>query len=243
MTKEVLLIHGWDPRFYNRNLGENVPDEIAWSYRSELINLLSRDYKLRYFNLPGFCGVPEPEKKQYNIGDFTDRLAESIKSNAQKPQLIIGYSFGGVVALDYKNRYDDSIPAVLISPAIVRKETLRSKMAHVIKNGVSDGVSDVLKRHYQYIFSRYYRSGTSFLRNSYDLIVRQNTLSLLEKIDPMQLLLVYGDSDVSTPWTMVERKVKDFGINYHLIPGGTHNIGKTHPEEIVKLINNFLKSR
>jgi len=243
MSKETLLIHGWDPQFYNSNIGENTTDGIAWSHRLELIRLLSKKYVLNYFNLPGFCGVSEPEKERFNVEDFTDYFANWIKKSKKNPEVIIGYSFGGVVALDYKVRYDNSIPTILISPAIHRGESSRSKFAHLAKNVIPEGISEPLKKYYQYLFSRYYRNGTPFLRESYDLIVRRDIISELNEVDPKSLLLIYGLEDNATPWKQVEDKAIKLGLQYGLIENGGHNIGQTHPGEIVEFIDKLLKTK
>ncbi len=243
MSKETLLIHGWDPQFYNNNVGENATDDIAWRHRPDLIRLLSKKYSLNYFNLPGFCGVPEPDKEEFNVEDFTDSFADWIEKSKEKPKVIIGYSFGGVVALDYKARYDNSIPTILISPALYRGESAKSRFAHLAKNVIPEGISEPLKKYYQYLFSRYYRNGTPFLRESYDLIVRRDMTPELKKIDPRSLLLIYGSEDSVTPWKQVENDAATLGLQYGVIEKGGHNIGQTHPEEIAALIDKFLRTK
>lgn len=240
MSKEAILIHGWDPNYYNKNVAANSSENIAWSHRPDLIRLLSEHYDLEYFNLPGFAGVPEPKERYYDVEDFTDRLASWIGSNEKDPKVIIGYSFGGAVALDYKSRYKTNTPVVLISPAIVRQESAKSTIGNTAKQIVPPSLISPLKDVYQKIFSRYYRLGTPFLRSSYDHIVRRDLSSLLDEVDPGGALLIYGNKDTSTPWHLVEQKVKAAGLDYEIIEGGGHNIGQTHPDNIVAAINQFL---
>ena len=238
--KEALLVHGWDPRFYNTKLSSDVESGIAWKDRSGLIKLLNQKYDVRYFNLPGFCGAPEPTKNKFDVEDFTDYLANWIKLK-NKPDIIIGYSFGGVVALDYRFRYDSSIPTVLISPALIRSESLGSRIAHLAKNKMPLGALGEFKKYYQYFLSRYYREGTLFLRESYDQIVRRDMSFLLGKVKVDGLLLIYGTNDDTTPWRLVKEKALQLGIEHCLIEAGEHNIGQTHPRKIFEAINDFLK--
>ncbi|MCX7928453.1 MAG: alpha/beta hydrolase [Patescibacteria group bacterium] len=243
MTKEIILIHGWDYRFYNNNINKNASKDIAWSKRKILIELLGKRYRLNYFNLPGFCNVPEPSRERFDVEDFGDYLANWIKRKRHKPYAILGYSFGSVVALDYKARHNNHIPTVLISPAIRRKETFKSEIAHLAKGLIPEFISGALKNSYQYLFSKYYRNGTPFLRKSYDLIVRKDETCKLRSVDPKSLLLIYGLEDNATLWQDVENVVVKIGINYGLIKNGKHNIGETNPLEIVKLIDKFLESK
>ncbi|PIR42378.1 hypothetical protein CO058_01155 [candidate division WWE3 bacterium CG_4_9_14_0_2_um_filter_35_11] len=74
MTDEAVLIHGWDPNYYNSNLGKEVPKGEAWSHRQELIDLLGQNFELSYFNLLGFVNIEEPERS-FNVEDFTDNFA------------------------------------------------------------------------------------------------------------------------------------------------------------------------
>ncbi|CAN5296603.1 hypothetical protein BH10PAT1_BH10PAT1_2610 [soil metagenome] len=242
MSKEAILIHGWDPNYYNSKIkNQEINKGIAWSHRPELIRLLNQQYDLQYFNLPGFAGTPEPRTSYYDVENFSEKLAKYISKNRSKPKVIIGYSFGGVITLDYKIRYKVDTPIVLISPAIVRQESAKSSIASIAKKVIPTSLVTGLKDKYQTAFSKYYREGTPFLKKSYDRIVREDLSGLLEKVDPDATLLVYGTKDTSTPWTLVENIAKKYNIDYVLIKDGEHNIGQTHPKDIADAINRFLK--
>ncbi|KKT42490.1 MAG: hypothetical protein UW88_C0006G0008 [Candidatus Collierbacteria bacterium GW2011_GWD2_45_10] len=235
------MIHGWGTRSYNSNLDcEKVVEGTAWSQRQELVNLLEKRYPVRFFNLPGFCCVKEPKKESFDLEDFSDYLGNWVKEQNVKPEAIVGYSFGGAVALDYKVRHKSNIPVILISPALKRKETVKSQMGKIGKHIVPERYFDSLKSLYQSIFSRYYREGTPFLRASYDKIARRDIRPLLELVDPKDILLVYGDSDTSTPADYISEIVEKNGLNCLIIKGGDHNIGETHPDEVSSAIINFL---
>ncbi len=243
MNKEIVMVHGWGTGSYNSNLNcEEVGDDVAWGNRKELTSLLQEKYTLRFFNLPGFCCVEEPKNDYFDIEDFSDYFAKWLKDQKVKPSAIVGYSFGGTVALDYKVRYKSQIPIVLIAPALKRKETVKSQMGAMGKSLVPQKYFDKLKFLYQLIFSRYYREGTPFLRASYDKIARRDIRPLLEEVDPKDILLVYGDSDTSTPAEYISEVVDKNDLNCIIIAGGEHNIGSTHPEQVTSAIIDFLSS-
>ena len=241
MNKEIVVVHGWGTGSYNSNLNcEEADRGVAWIHRQELINSLEIKYAVRFFNLPGFCCVEEPIKESFDLEDFSDYLEEWLNRQDVKPEAIVGYSFGGAVALDYKVRYKSNIPVILISPALKRKETIKSKIGKMGKRIVPERYLDSLKSLYQSIFSNYYREGTPFLRASYDKIARRDIRPLLDLVDPKDILLVYGDSDTSTPADYISEIVEKNGLNCLIIKGGDHNIGKTHAEEVSSAIIDFL---
>lgn len=243
MSKEAVLIHGWDPNKYNSKVGENPPLDVAWNHRPVFIDQLGQYFDVEYYNLPGFAGQPEPNAPSYNVEDFTDGFATWVESKEKDPEVIIGYSFGGAVALDYKARYNPKTPVVLVAPALKRGETSRSRFAHTAKQLVPDALVAPLKDLYQRLASEYYREGTPFLRATYDQIARRDMTELLQKVDHNDLLLIYGTDDDATPWHHVEDTVRNTGLAHHLVQGGEHNIGQTHPTEIVHAIVNFLQKR
>jgi len=243
MSKEIVMIHGWGTQSYNSNLDcEMVKEDVAWSQRQELVNLLEKKYSIRFFNLPGFCCVKEPENQAFDLEDFSDYLNMWIEDQNIKPEAIVGYSFGGAVALDYKVRYKSNIPVILISPALKRRETIKSQIGKMGKHIVPQKYFDSLKSLYQSIFSKYYREGTPFLRESYDKIARRDIRPQLEMVDPKDILLIYGDSDTSTPADYISELAEKNNLNCLIIKGGDHNIGGTHSEEIETAIIDFLSN-
>lgn len=241
MNKEIVMVHGWGTGSYNSNLDcEKASEDVAWSHRRELIDLLQEKYSVDFFNLPGFCCVEEPQKEAFDLEDFSDNFAKWLKDKKTNPAAIVGYSFGGAVALDFKVRYKSDIPVILISPALKRKETMKSQIGRLGKNIVPQRYLDSLKSLYQSIFSKYYREGTPFLRASYDKIARRDIRPLLDSVDPKGILLVYGDSDTSTPADYISEITEKNNLNCLIIKGGDHNIGSTHPEEVSMVIIDFL---
>ncbi len=235
------MVHGWGTGSYNSNLNcENVGEDVAWSNRREFVDLLEEKFTLRFFNLPGFCCVEESKTESFDVEDFSDYFAKWLKDQKVKPSAIVGYSFGGVIALDFKVRYKSDIPVVLIAPALKRKVTVKSQMGALGKTFVPQKYFDTLKSLYQSLFSRYYREGTPFLRASYDKIARRDIRPLLDEVDPQDILLVYGDSDTSTPAEYISEVVKKNDLNCITIAGGDHNIGGTHPELVSSAIIDFL---
>ncbi len=242
MKADAVLIHGWDPNYYNAKVGENAPTEVAWSHRPELVRLLSERFEVSFYNLPGFAGTPEPQIASYDVENFAQEYAEWQKNSQVHAKLLIGYSFGGAVALAYKALTGDKIPTVLISPAIFRGSSTKSNIGHLAKSLVPEVWSEHFRSLYQTLTSRYYREGTPFLRNSYNRIVRRDLRQMLYKVDPGGLMLIYGSRDADTPWVLVKDDVDKLNLSHHVIAGGGHNIGQTNAGDIAQFITTFLET-
>lgn len=239
MSNEAILIHGWNPDLYNSNLQINNGEGVAWEEQPVFTRLLQMNFDLAYYNHPGFCGVPEPAEKYYDLDAFTEKFSDWKNKHHPYAKLLIGHSFGGAVALNYKALSGDSISTVLTSPAIYRGETARSGIARNTKRIIPDPVEAYFKHLYQFIMSPYYRKGTPFLRMSYDSIVREDLRPLLKSIDVGGIFLIYGVNDNETPWEEVEETVVRTEIPYHIVVDGAHRLWVSHPQEIVDQIIEF----
>lgn len=236
--QELVLVHGWDPKIYTHLL-EKTSESVAWNRRKDLIAHLNKRFKLSYFNLPGFAGKGAPSKDKFDLDDYADNFYDYIKTNKKEEALFLGYSFGGAVVLHAKSKFDLSNKIILISPAIKRWESKKSSLGRIGRQWVPAFLHQSVKHWYQFIFSKYYRLGTAFLRRSYDLIVRVDLRLELTKMKASEVLLIYGDHDSSTPYGLVKKVVLRTKMKYGLIKGG-HNIGETAPEEIIKVIDNWI---
>lgn len=240
MQKTLVLIHGWGTSSYNSQLPTKPPKDAAWNSKKELTSLFENYYNLHFYNLPGFCGTPEPKKHSYDVEDFAADLNSWLQSNKIAPDAILGYSFGGAVALCHKVNFNSKTKIILVSPALKRKETLKSFLAKYLKTITPQIFSKSFKHVYQSVFSKYYNLGTPFLKASYDKIARRDLRPLLTQVKPEEVLLIFGDSDTSTPSTYLKNYTnKD---NIKIIKNGDHEIGVTHPREITNQINTFLNT-
>lgn len=238
---DIILIHGWDASKYTK-LCRELKDDIAWGKRREFIRLLSEHFNVQYFNLPGFCGQPEPLVDHWDIEDFSKALHDWIKVRSLHPRAVIGYSFGGAVALIWKESFRVDTPIVLISPALFRASSRWTKIggqgAYLLSG--TNVIRRILKHCYLYVVNRYYRNGTDFLRKTYDRIVRRDLRKHLETIPANEVLLVFGNNDTATPWAFVGAHAERDHITSCVINSGGHAIGQTHPAEVTKAIEGFL---
>ena len=113
--KKILLLHGWNYRNYS-----NLTDQKdAWNNRKDFVSLLSKYFEVYKINFPGFCGEKEP-KNAWDLEDYAKYVNDYLNKNKINPDYILGYSFGGAVAIMYNRLYDNDQKLILVSPAISR---------------------------------------------------------------------------------------------------------------------------
>ncbi len=233
MKKKILLLHGWNYRNYTNMTSE----KDAWHNREELVKRLSQKYEIYKINFPGFCGEPEPNRT-WDLSDFANYVREYLEKNNLKPDYILGYSFGGAVAIEYNLIFDNNQKLILISPAIIRNNDKSRKFIKTPKiiEPLRNKIRDIYLIHI--IKNNYMVHGTKFLRDTYQKIVRIELLEQISQINPDKILIVYGSED-----TMVNPNyvINNIPIEYKkcikVIQGGGHDIANTNSKEIVDIID------
>uniref|UniRef100_A0A450YV85 Pimeloyl-[acyl-carrier protein] methyl ester esterase n=1 Tax=Candidatus Kentrum sp. SD TaxID=2126332 RepID=A0A450YV85_9GAMM len=93
-TTPLTALHGWG---FNR---------AVWD---ELGNQLKTDYRFDAIDLPGFGQSPMPAG-EYTLAALADSVVESLPS----PSVLMGWSLGGMVALEAARRYPERIDALVM---------------------------------------------------------------------------------------------------------------------------------
>ena len=188
--KKILLLHGWNYRNYS-----NLTDQKdAWNNRKDFVSLLSKYFEVYKINFPGFCGEKEP-KNAWDLEDYAKYVNDYLNKNKINPDYILGYSFGGAVAIMYNRLYDNDQKLILVSPAISRNYTNSKKFIKTpsILNPIRNFIRDFYLIHF--VKNNYMLYGTKFLRLSYQNIVRRDLIKDVNNINPSNLLIIYGEKD------------------------------------------------
>ena len=235
MKKKILLLHGWNNKYYSKY---NISD--SWLYRKIFIDKLSKKYDLVKINFPGFCGELEP-KKAWRLDDYAKYVKNYIDNSNIKFDYILGYSFGGAVAVKYAKLFDNKQKLILISPAIVRNTYHSKKMIKTphIFNKLRNIIRDIyLKR---IIKNPYMIDGTKFLNASYQNIVREEVLNDLNELNSNNLLIIYGTNDnMVNPNYVYDQVNQSIKKRIHFINDGTHDIANTNPDDIIAILDTYL---
>lgn len=230
--KSILLLHGWNYRNYTNQTKETD----AWHNRKKLVNELEKKYKVYKINFPGFCGEKEP-KKAWTLEEYANYVKEYLDKNNLKVDYILGYSFGGAVAVTYNRLFDNNQKLILISPAIIRNFKKSNKFIKTPKilNPLRNKLRDLYLIHVVKTNEMVY--GTKFLRGTYQNIVRVELLSDLEKIDKSKIKIIYGEKDTMVnPSRVLNNINEEYKDVIYLIKDGGHDIANTNVKEIMDII-------
>lgn len=230
--KKILLLHGWN--YLNYTSMTSYKD--AWHNREKFVNKLSQIYEVYKLNFPGFCGEEE-RKKTWNLSDFANYVHEYLEKNNLQVDYILGYSFGGAVAVEYNILFDNNQKLILVSPAIVRNHDKSKKFMKTPKiiEPVRNALRDIYLIHI--VKNKEMLYGTKFLRNTYQNIVRLELIDSLLKIKPQNIKIIYGSNDTMVnPNYVIEKVPKRYKNCIKVISGGQHDIANTHTDELIKII-------
>lgn len=230
--KKILLLHGWNYRNYTTMTTE----KDAWHNRQKFVDELEKKYEIYKLNFPGFCGEAEPNRS-WELKDFANFVFEYLKKNNLKVDYIIGYSFGGAVAIEYNRLYDNNQKLILISPAIVRNYDKSKKF--VKTPSIIKPIRALLRDFYliHFVKTSEMVHGTKFLRSTYQNIVRIELIDELEKINPSLVKIIYGSEDVMVnPQLVIKSLQEKYQKCIFVINGGSHDIANTHYEELISII-------
>lgn len=235
--KNMLLIHGWGYHRYNKFKNEDV-----WEDRDEFINELRKTYNIDIIKLPGFGGQEEPKEKYWTLDNYADYINSYIKDNNKSFDYILGYSFGGAVSVSYKIKYKNKEKLILISPAINRFYKKNKPFVKTPK--ILDKIRKKIRDLYliYIVKNEFMKHGTKFLRNTYQIIVREDLTDKIKLINKNEIGFIYGLNDTAVnPKKIIEELPKEYMTRIKTIKDGDHEIAGSHPKEIIKLINELYK--
>lgn len=233
--KQILLIHGWDYRDYNKISKRNI-----WDKRKNFVKALNRIFEVHILDLPGFGKCEEPECDSWTLNDYADYIKKYIKENNLKLDYILGYSFGGAVATRYKANYKAKEKLILIAPALIRNSKSK-KFIHTPK--ILKPIRDIIRNMYLIHIAKNNETiyGTKFLRKTYQNIVREDLTGEIKNMNPDEFIIIYGDKDkMVNPVEFRNRMDKLRKQHIFLIEDASHEVGETNTEEVINIIKKQL---
>lgn len=242
MTR-VLLLHGWDWEKY-----PVFKPKDQWQNRQEFVAKLQERFDVTHPSMPGFGCDDAHRTGAWTLDDYADWLQEEIVEG--RYTAVIGYSFGCAVATHWQHVHrNSSVPLVLVSPAIARAygeppNKALTALASVLKLLRMNRVISFLRKLYLTRVTKnpHVIHGTPFLQATYSNIVSVDLSDeLAELINAnFPITCVFGGKDTATPPEILFSRTPAARSLSFIIPDGAHDIGGTHPAEIVRHIANFL---
>lgn len=224
--KIALFLHGWADK-------SQTFDPLAKEFIKE-----NQDFTAVLVDLPGF-GKTDTPTSAWGLHDYALFVSSFLKKAKLKPQVIIGHSNGGAIAIEgLAEEVFSADKLILIGSAGVRKKSTKGtflKIASVPAKALlmvlPDSVgSRIKKRAYSAIGSDYMVAG--HMQETFKKVVSQDLRSKARKLR-VPTVLIYGTEDTATP----PEYGKDFaelipGAELHLIPEAGHFV---HQEQVYKV--------
>ncbi len=228
----ILMLHGWKDSL-------NTYDAVA---------PLLPSYRIVRLDMPGF-GASDSPKKAWGVGEYVDFVKKFTEKLAISPDVIIGHSFGGRVAIKgVGSGVLQPKKLVLIAAAgLAQRPTLSNHvLAGIAKIGrLATSIppltlwQNALRRKlYGALGSDYFNAGS--LKETFKKVVSEDLSEFAAKIT-IPTLLIWGRNDASTPLSqgeriheLIERSQLDIVMN------AGHFVHKEKPAEVAALIQSFL---
>lgn len=221
--KTLLFLHGW-------SLGINKEKY------NELVNLLTKKYKVVIVDFPGFGGTDKP-LKPWGVEDFAKWLVNFLKKEKINPDIVVGHSFGGRVAIKgISSGLLTPQKLVLVASAGIGKKSFKVKILILISSLVPKFIKKMVN-----FGSKDWREASGIMRESVKLIVGENLENDMSKIT-IPTLLIWGNEDNTTPlWQgkLINSLIKNSELK--IIDGANHGVPYRQPREVAELIIDWVK--
>ncbi len=230
--KTLLFLHGWG--------------DSGDTFR-ELATALSSGYCVWLLDLPGF-GKTQSPASTWNIPDYSRFVAAFAKKAGFQPDVIIGHSNGGTIAIDVvANKLLKPNKLVLLASAGVRSEyngrkkalRLLAKGAKVVTKPLPKNVQTKLKkRAYKSIGSDLFVA--EHLQETFKNVVTYDVTEEAAQVS-IPTLLMYGSNDEATParyGDIFHQQIK--GSQLLIVPGAGHFIHHEATEKLVTATKEFI---
>lgn len=242
---KILLLHGWDWKKYPK-----YSPKHQWENRQDFINMLGEYFDVDYPSLPGFDTNSRENDKPWSLDDYSVWLKKLLDTG--RYDAIIGYSFGCAVIVKCLYQYNIKIATVLISPAIIREYKVKSSWIVLKTKSILKSLHMTILVEYAtdlylrfWIRNSFYIEGNKFLRQTYRNIVKIDLSFECKKLVDRKypLAFIFGSLDTATPKSTFIKSVPQAESDLVLIEGAGHNVGGTHPLNVVENVVKILQER
>jgi pimeloyl-ACP methyl ester carboxylesterase len=226
----LLMLHGW---------GNNL------SYLDPLVTRLG-EFRIIRLDLPGF-GSSETPHEPWNIERYARFVTDFCKKIDVIPDFLLGHSFGGRITIKATGAQILHAKKIVLIDAAGVAEPQSVKLllsATVAKAG------KLLLRPFPSTYLRarrflYEKTGSDYLQtaglaDTFVLTIRENLSTDAGRITA-PTLLIWGENDMPTPLSQGKKlHALIRGSKLEVIPKAGHFVYREHPDEVAKLIKEFL---
>ena len=203
----IVLLHGW---------GSNI------KLFANLIDLLSKKYRVVAMDMPGFGESDEP-KEVWDVGRYVEFVIDFIKEYGVSEVMLLGHSFGGRVIIKMHSRNDIPfkvtkvilVDSAGIMPPKTKKKSWRTRYYKMGKAVLSTKIApDALENFRKKMGSADYAAASPMMRQVMVKVVNEDLEPYLPNIK-CPTLLVWGVNDTATPLSdgeKMEKLIPDAGL-------------------------------
>lgn len=207
----IVLLHGW---------GSNI------KLFANLIDLLSKKYKVVAMDMPGFGESAEPPSA-WCVDDYVDFVIDFLKDYNTDKVMLLGHSFGGrvIIKMNSRKNLPFKITKVIlvdsagILPPKSNKKSFRTYYYKAGKAVLSTAIAqklapDALENFRKKMGSADYAAASPLMRQVLVKVVNEDLEPLLPNIK-CPTLLVWGVNDTATPLSdgeKMEKLIPDAGL-------------------------------
>jgi pimeloyl-ACP methyl ester carboxylesterase len=231
--------------------------------------------ELRYFQGKGYSTIApdlrghgksdKPEKlKDYKFNKFAKDIDLIIQKEKVKNSILIGHSFGGMIALAYYSLFPKKVKAMILMDTIyenplkhiplIKYLNLTPFTKYVLKFIIKR--EKIKKKNCSYVDFSKFKDHSDFyywLKGAKVMPLKSNLACLEEMIEFNQkkvlpkinipTLIIEGSKDHKTPLkdvTEMAKRIKNSKLE--IIKGASHDTNLRRPQEVDKIISKFINS-
>jgi len=231
MKNEIWILHGW---------AQGPGNQQKWQPLMDFLN--QNEIEARFLEIPG---LDHDLDEVWTLGDYTRWLSEILPKG---PVNLLGHSFGGQLSVKFAAENPARINRlILIGPSGIKDNSLpavlkRNFFKIFAKAGKMFTSSEALRK-ILYKASREidYLNASPKLRETMKSVLESEILADIEKIKN-PTLLIWGKHDKASPYKFNNYyRERVNGLVFVSRPDARHSPQFTEPENIAKIIANFLK--
>jgi len=233
----LFILHGWGS------------SSERWM---EVIERLSREgYDVLAPDLPGF-GQSAPPSTPWNVEEYATWADQFLLFLDVRPQLIIGHSFGGRVAIRLLQQNPSAAQGLVLcaSSGLKHPKTLKQRLANFAAKAGNILFSirpfaplrNLARRALYHSIGEYdYYRASGVMRETFQLVNEHDIVPGLESF-AHPTLIVWGDQDTATPLADAHRFHELIpGSWLEIFPGAGHRLPYERVDEFCRLVVEFAR--
>ncbi|MBU2542715.1 alpha/beta hydrolase, partial [Patescibacteria group bacterium] len=219
---------------------------------ADFVEIAKHDFDVQVINLPCFGDEPCPDTV-WGVEEYSEFVKKQIIKLSNYQIILLGHSFGGQVASYLvANNPDIANKLILSGPAIFRP---KKKLRRIIIGGIAKAGKlifrlpvlekfdvEMEKLFRQATGTQDYGNSDGIKRDIFTKVIREDLTEVVKKIKT-PTLIIWGTKDTYVPIKNAYKLSKLIANSkLEIIKDGKHGLHIQQPENLLKIIKNFIKS-